>query len=223
MVLDKETLKEVGYIMGNFISLSGVIGKTKTEVFDSLKKYSASVYGNIEQLDKSILSGNYSIILEENLNTTVFYQQDFLEWTEASRFISNDLGAAVFSLHIHDSDLWMYLLFDHGNEVDRFNPVPDYWDLELNRSEIRRWKGNASTVAKYVSHLKPEMIKNYLVRWEFGEEEIKAYPEDRYSQEEWQMVDFMDKLRLPYPIDGEGTIHGETFRLLPKKMRTGRK
>ncbi len=112
--------------MGMFLSMSGVIGKTKNEVKLSLAKYAGSVGGTFLKENLSIRDSNCCVIEEANGNTTILYPDDFLEWDNSSKFISKDLNAPVFSFHIHDGDLWMYILFVDGINVDQFNPIPDY-------------------------------------------------------------------------------------------------
>src|SRR5687767_10218038 len=207
--------------MGNFIALSGVIGKTEPEVLSSLKKYASSVEGGIirdDTLDPE--NDNCCIIEEANSNTTIFYPYGYLEWDASSEFISKELNAAVFSFHIHDGDLWMYILYHNGQVVDQFNPIPDYWGEDLGEDEIESWKGNASAIAKYVPYVNIKDIENYLVRWDPDEEEeeIKAYPTDESGKEEWQLVDFMTRLKLPYPIDDDGKPKGHTYKYWTKQL-----
>ena len=207
--------------MGNFLALSGVIGKTQNEVFTSLTNYANSVGGGIQQ-DNTLNSDNDNccIIDEANGNTTIFYPDGYLEWDDSSEFISRELNATVFSLHIHDGDLWMYLLYNNGKVVDQFNPVPDYWDENITNEEIESWKGNASIVSNYVSYIKAKDIEKYLVRWDLDEEEsTKAYPTDEFTKEEWQLVDFMTKLKLPYPLDDNGNPKGQTYKFWTEKLR----
>jgi hypothetical protein len=207
--------------MGNFLALSGVIGKTQNEVFTSMTNYANSVDGGIQQ-DNTLNSdnGNCCIIEESNGNTTIFYPDGYLEWDDSSEFISRELNATVFSLHIHDGDLWMYLLYNNGKVIDQFNPIPDYWDENITEEEIESWKGNASVVTKYVSYIKQKEIEKYLVRWDLDEEEsTKAYPTDEFTKEEWQLVDFMKKLKLPYPLDDNGNPKGQTYKFWTAKLR----
>ncbi|MEP7141536.1 MAG: hypothetical protein ABI707_01640 [Ferruginibacter sp.] len=207
--------------MGNFLALSGVVGKTQQEVLTSLTNYARSVNGGVQQ-EQNINSDNDNccIISEANGNTSVFYPDGYLEWDDSSEFISKELNATVFSFHIHDSDLWMYLLYNNGQIVDQFNPVPDYWDDNLSEKEIESWKGSSSTLAKYINYIKPGDIEKYLVRWDLDEEESsKAYPTDEFNKEEWQLVDFMNKIKLPYPLDDNGNHKGETYRLWTDKLK----
>jgi hypothetical protein len=51
------------------------------------------------------------------------------------------------------------------------------------------------------------------------EETEKAYSTDEYGQEEWQLIDFMNKLTLPYPLDDNGNPKGLTFKLWTKQLK----
>ncbi len=207
--------------MGTFLALSGIIGRSKDEVLASLANYVMSVGGGIEQ-DNTLNSNNVNccILDEANGNTTILYPDGYTEWDDSSEFISRELNATTFSLHIHDGDLWMYLLYNNGRVVDQFNPIPDYWDENITDEEFERWKGNPSIVTKYVSYIRSEDIEKYLVLWDLDEEEsTKAYPDDEFTKEDWQLIDFMTKLRLPYPIDDHEIPHGKTYKLWTEKLR----
>jgi hypothetical protein len=137
-----------------------------------------------------------------------------MDWDGASAFLSADLKAPVFSFHIHDGDFWMYVLYVNGDVADRFNPIPDYWDEDPGTEAFSVWKGNPDVVAQYVKAVKRKAIANYLVRWDpDAEEESKAYPGDEFGYEDWQLLDFLRKLELPYPFDDDGGATGTVFRL----------
>jgi len=204
-----------------FLSMSGVIGKTKSEVAASLSNYANSVGGGLQKENLPVNDDKCCIIEEANGNTTIFYPYAYLEWDSSSEFISKDLVAPVFSFHIHDGDLWMYILFVNGTLVDQFNPVPDYWDDNLSEEELESWKGEPAIINTYVKNIKTTDIEKYLVRWDLETEEIiKAYPSDEYPQEDWQLLDFMKKLGLPYPLDGNGNPKDETYKLWTKDIRS---
>lgn len=149
--------------MGMFLALAGVIGKSQTEVEKSLLGYLQSTGGSFirEAMDQD--HEDWSVIGEANGNTTVYYPNSLMQWDKVSEHLSRDLNTAVFSCHIHDGDLWMYVLFVNGRTEDQFNPIPDYWE-ELDEAEINRWRGNATTVAQHVPGLKPASIAKYLTR-----------------------------------------------------------
>ena len=76
------------------------------------------------------------------------YPGDFFGWDKASKRLSRSLGVPVISLHIHDGDLWMYVLYRGGEEIDQFNPIPDYWSEDLSPEERSSWAGDASAMAE---------------------------------------------------------------------------
>lgn len=200
--------------MGLFLSLSGVIGCTGPQVADSLQKYTQNAGGGFEQADLDSDNGNFCVVGETNGNTSVVYPPGFLDWDDASAFLSADLKAPVFSFHIHDGDFWMYVLYVNGEVADRFNPIPDYWEEDRGEEAFSNWKGNPDVVAQYVKSVKRSAIANYLVRWDHdAEEERKAYPGDEFGCEDWQLLDFLRKLELPYPFDDDGEATGKVFRL----------
>lgn len=205
--------------MGMFLSMTGVIGKTKDEVVNSLSNYTKSVAGGLEKASLPAEHDNCCVIEEANGHTTIFNPYAYTEWDSSSEFISRDLNAPVFSFHIHDGDFWMYVLYVNGEVADQFNPIPDYWDNNISEEEMQSWKGNAAVVCNYVTSVKPAEIENYLVRWDWeSEESKKAYPQDEFTQEDWQLLDFMKKIKLPYPLDDDGNAKGETYRIWTKAL-----
>ncbi len=65
-----------------------------------------------------------------------------------------------------------------------------------------------------MAKVKPEEIEKYLVRWDLdAEDSIKAYSNDDFGQEDWQLLDFMRKLGLPYPMDDNGAPKGPTYKI----------
>jgi hypothetical protein len=203
--------------MGNFLSFSSVIGKPKDDVARSLEHYAKSVRGGL-MLESD--NENACVIAKENGNTTILYPDGYVEWDESSEFITKELNAAVFSFHIHDGDFWMYLLFYKGEVADQFNPIPDYWDDELSDEEIDSWKGSAETITKLIPSININDIENYLVRWDLENDDIqKAYSTDEYEQEDWQLIDFMRKLALPYPLDDSGNPKGPVYKLWTKQFK----
>lgn len=211
--------------MGTFLALSGIIGRTREEAVQVLSSYAASVGGGLLREDVWERHDNFCVLEEADGNTTVLYPDGFLGWDEASSFLSKELKTAVFSLHIHDGDLWMYTLYADGEVVDQFNPVPDYWE-EVSAEERESWKGSARTVAQYVPGLDPKSIENYLTSWDLDADGEKAYPDDQYENEDWQLLDFMCRLKLPYPLNDEGRAKGTVYKLwtreLPLNNQTGK-
>jgi hypothetical protein len=208
--------------MGLFLSMSGVIGCRDGSVVDALRAYAEGNDGLLETAELTTEDDGCLVVSEGAAGVTVLYPSDFFEWDSAAQYLSQRLKQPVFSFHIHDSDLWMYSLYEKDKVVDQFNPVPDYWQ-ELDADERLSWQGNAFEVAKRVPGLSPDQISNYLVQWGDGvfEERKKAYPTDRFHfGDDWQLVDFMNKLGLDYPIDDRGAPHGITYRFECKPPET---
>jgi hypothetical protein len=211
--------------MGNFLSMSGVIGADVRSVRDAMEAYAKARGGSLTQQDLNIDDPGCLIISQGKNGATVVYPGEFLDWDDASSKLSESLGKPVFMFHIHDGDLWMYVLYEQGEPVDRFNPMPDYW-AEVDDDERRSWQGNAVKVAGRVPGLQPDAIARYLIPWSEDArdslESEKAYPSDEFHYcEDWQLVDFMAKLGLNFPDDGPAQPTRTTYRFLCKAERNG--
>jgi hypothetical protein len=201
--------------MGEFICMSGVKGSTRSDVVRSLGEFALSKGGLMEPASPQKEPFDHLVIAgDESGPVTVLYPDNFLGWDEASSFLSVSLGAPVLSLHIHDGDLWMYVLFVNGEAVDHFNPIPDYWSEEVSPEERSLWAGDAKVIAEVWKGVDAASIEKYLVAWDLEEEDSgKAYESDRFAFNDcWQLTDFMQKLDLLYPIDDQGKIHGDWYR-----------
>jgi hypothetical protein len=188
--------------------MSGVAGVDKGAVEKALLDFARQHSGTFERLDtdEGVRDDEILLIAESGQgNVTVMYPDRFLKWVDASRHLSAALRKPVFSFHIEHGDLWMYLLFDNGEEVDRFNPMPDYWRFMDDDADPESWAGNVDIVCKHWPNVRSEQIANYLVGWDIGpgdEEGIKAYPDDEFEiGRDWQMADFMAKVGLVNPAN----------------------
>lgn len=201
--------------MGEFIAMSGVNGSTRTDVVRSLTDFALSKGGLMEPAVPQAEPFDHLVIAgDENGPISVLYPDEFFGWDEASSFLSVSLGVPVFSLHIHDGDLWMYALFVDGEEVDQFNPIPDYWSGEVSSDERLLWAGDAELIADVWRGVDAASIENYLVTWDLEEQDSgKAYDSDKFPFNDcWQLTDFMQKLGLSYPIDDQGEIQPDWYR-----------
>jgi hypothetical protein len=201
--------------MGLFLAMSGIVGGNNTEVEKAIRDFAEGRNGVLRQKQLSPGNKNCLTIAEGPKGITILYPDDYVLWDETSEFLSRTIAKPVFSFHIHDGDLWMYQLFANGEVVDRFNPVPDYWE-ELEEDERALWRGSADAVAKHVPGLDSSAISKYLNFW--GNEVLesperrKAYPDDEFFiGDDWQLVDFMKRLGLTYPIGDNGAVVGATY------------
>jgi hypothetical protein len=207
--------------MGLFLSASGVLSPDGKAVGDAIAKYVKSAGGTYEPRAGTTNDRNMGVLTSTELTTTVLYPDGFADWDRLSQFLSTELKRPVFSFHIHDGDLWMFIAFDDGKEVAWFNPIPDYWE-EVDDAERLRWAGNAQVVASLVPGLAAASIERYFVAWndEVLGAEHKAYDDDEFATGvDWQLTDFMRRLGFAYPLDDAGNPTGETFYL---KIRLNR-
>ena len=142
------------------------------------------------QLDEQ--NGGTVILLNENSN--------FEGNSQFFKYASSKTNNAVMALYIYDGDYWGYNLFVNGGEVDKFNPMPDYFNT-VTESEIAEYRGNSDVVSQYFN-INKDSIQNYLIFWtdELTGEEL-AYENDEFGYVEWQLVDFMEKLGYKYFIE----------------------
>ena len=197
--------------MGLFLSMSGVIGKTKEEVEKCLKEFAKNNDGDLLKEHLANENPNFCVLYEKNGNVNIFWPSGIDEFGDISKYLSEKLNCPVFFFHIHDGDLWLYFLYNKGGLVDQFNPIPDYWDNSLTQAEIDEQKGNPQIVSALIPYVRKEDIMNYFVRWDLEAEPYKAYPQDEFNNEDWQIVDFMKKVGLEYPIDDDGKAMGTVY------------
>ena len=202
--------------MGLFLSISGIIGAEKQAVQSALQSFVASRKGSIHQAARSTEEPDTLVLSGEDLRWSVLYPWEFFEWDEASQYLSSELKVPVFSFHIHDEDLWMFLLFDKGELVAQFNPLPDYWDDSISDEERASWSGDAAAIADRIPGVTDDAIQPYLRQWDLDEDDPgKAFPEDQFhSHDCWQMCDFLKRVGLKYPLDETGRPLGDTFECI---------
>lgn len=207
--------------MGLFLSASGVLSPDGKAVRDAVAAYVASTGGTFEPRAGTTDDRNIGVIQSTKSTTTILYPDGFTDWDDLSKFLSVKLKVPVFSFHIHDGDLWMFVAFDEGNEVAWFNPIPDYWE-EVDSAERERWTGDAQSVASLVPGLATASIDRYFVPWteDVFAAEKKSYDDDEFAiGVDWQLTDFMRRLGFSYPLDDSGTPAGETFNLKIRRQR----
>lgn len=202
--------------MGLFLAMSGVIGAPRAAVESELASFAEMRGGSFRPNARTTDDPNTLVLVENASRCSVLYPWGFLGWDEAAQHLSSRLNKPVFSFHIHDEDLWMFVLFDKGKQVAQFNPLPEYWDDRISAEERRFWSGDADVVASRVPGLSSAAIKPYFKHWDFEEENPgKAFPEDVFAYQDcWQLCDFLDKLGLKYPLDNRGRVLGDTYEFV---------
>ena len=192
--------------MGLFLAMSSVVGAKAAEVEACIGDYVAGRQGSFERVATQLPEEQEGRLLETQGGVTFVYPNDFTEWDEVSAKLSVDLKKPVFSFHIHDGDLWMFVLFVNGEEAVKFNPIPFYW-AELEPEERAKWLPPASDVARYVPNVDAEQLAPYLVEWPDDGLAGKAHLDDEFEYIDWQVVDFLRRLRFRYPDMGQGVSY----------------
>lgn len=194
--------------------MAAIFYKNSNIVYKSLKNYAETVQGGLEEANIDFNHHNCMVISEQKENTCVLYPYKFTEIYETSTFISRNLNALVMSIHIHDDILWMFELIFEGEIVAKFNTIPDYWN-EMSEDEINQWNCSAELISKYITNAQAKDIENYLIQWEnLDPKASKAYPDDEYNYGNcWQVLDFLKKLGINYPLDERDLPVGKTYKL----------
>jgi len=202
--------------MGLFLAMSGIVGAEKAAVESALRSFAETRSGSLQQGVRSTDDPNTLVLVGDDSRCSVLYPWGFLEWDEVSRYLSSQLGVPVFSFHIHDGDLWMFLLFDNGEQVAQFNPLPEYWDDSISDEDRASWSGDAESIASRIPGIAPEAISPYLRHWDLDEEDPgKACKEDQFHFNDcWQMCDFLKSVGLTCPLDDAGQLIGETYEFV---------
>ena len=99
--------------MGGFLSMSGVIGcASESAVVAALRTFAEAHQGSLDQAASACSDDNCLVISVSDGGVSVVYPWGFNDWDDASVHLCKQLKKPVFSLHIHDGDLWMYVLRD---------------------------------------------------------------------------------------------------------------
>ena len=177
--------------MGMFVKVAIVKGCTidKTKV----------VLGEISKLNKNEMEIDLSDIryLEEDGDVVVHLNFGCTGYDELCECMSIKLDTAVLLLYIYDGDFWAYEFYEKGEPLDKFNPIPDYFeDMPVEQRE--EYNGDAKVIAQYFD-VSPQEIEKYFIRWtdEISVDD-KAYEKDEFGYEDWQMADFMKKIGHEY-------------------------
>jgi hypothetical protein len=135
----------------------------------------------------------------------------------AAAALSRELGTVASVISVYDGDFWTHVLFELGEERDRFASMPDCFEDEpvLAAELCTRWAGNPAVIAAAVNRPVGQ-ISPYLVHESGGDEpevdERGAYiiprdyqPTMAFDDDEspigdpWVFVDFWRRLGIAYP------------------------
>jgi hypothetical protein len=212
--------------MGMFLSMSGIVGVHQADVANALKEYVLVHGGRFEPTTVTPPPDDALILCESHGNTTVVLPNHTGHDEPIAAHLSQSLNAPVFFFHVHDEDLWLYMLFVAGEVADQFYSMGDCFGYSSDE-ERQRWKGNAATISRICPHVDQYSIRNYLIQWDMLDEATRKlymaeecpYEDDAYAHEDdehpfgdcLQVVDFMQKLGFEYPLRDEDEPSGEAY------------
>jgi len=100
--------------------------------------------------------------------------QDIEEIRRLGEGISAKLKTAVFCFLVHDSDIFVYLLYDKGKFVDQLDSRPDYFG-PVTDEHSKEWAGNFGRLVKFAAQgTTAEKIRKVLAKPQVVEEERAA-------------------------------------------------
>ena len=97
---------------------------------------------------------------ELNDGVNILLNRHCFGYEELAKELSLCITQPVLLLYIYDDDFWGYFFYENGNELDRFNPMPDYFE-DVSEEERESFSGNSKIISKYFN-VNEEDIKNYL-------------------------------------------------------------
>ncbi len=74
--------------------------------------------------------------------------QELDELRRVGKAISSKLKTAVFCFMVHDSDIFVYLLYENGRFVDQFDSRPDYFGPATDQHR-QEWAGHFDKLLKF--------------------------------------------------------------------------
>ena len=177
--------------MGMFVKVAIIKNCTTEKTKVALREIAAL---NKNELNVDLTDIRYT---EADGTTMAYLNFGCTGYDELAECLSIKLETAVLLLYIYDGDFWAYEFYEKGECLDKFNPLPDYFE-DMDLEQIAQYKGNSKVIAEYFD-VNEEDIEKYFIPWtdEVGVDD-KAYEKDEFGFEDWQMGDFMKKIGHEY-------------------------
>ena len=139
---------------------------------------------------------------DDSTGTMVLLNDWCSGYADIPKAISQELHSTALLCYIYDGDFWGYFLYQNGMELDRFTPMPSYFE-EISEDERQRCAGSSQVLAQCFQ-IPAERVERYLQEWTDeileSDQEVYAYEGDESpAGQDWQMTDFMNALGFPYP------------------------
>lgn len=119
--------------MGNFYTNITLHGADRTAVLSALKGRNAAVSPTVH---------GFTVVWDEKSES-----QDLRILDTLTKHLSSELNCPAWAILNHDDDLLLYKLFARGEELDRYNSFPGYFEGSSSEPE----GGDAEVLAKTFS------------------------------------------------------------------------
>jgi hypothetical protein len=100
----------------------------------------------------TLISSQALVTDSKNGWTTVYDEQSDSQDIEVLRGLAKDLSSklktAVIAMMVHDSDIFVYLIYEKGELIDQFDSNPDYFG-PVSAAQEKEWQGDFSKVLPY--------------------------------------------------------------------------
>jgi hypothetical protein len=125
----------------------------------------------------ALISSRALVTDSKNGWTTVYDERSDSQDVEVLRGVAKGLSAklktAVIAMMVHDSDVFVYLLYKNGELIDQFDSKPDYLG-SVSETQKKEWRSDFNKLLPYAK--KKSSIQDFMrvVAKEFGFEEERA-------------------------------------------------
>jgi ankyrin repeat protein len=100
----------------------------------------------------TLISSRAFVTDSQNGWTTVYDErsdsQDIEVLRGLAKGLSSKLKTAVIATMVHDSDIFVYLIYENGELIDQFDSKPDYFG-PVSEAQKREWQGNFAKSLPY--------------------------------------------------------------------------
>src|SRR5580658_950634 len=100
----------------------------------------------------ALISARALVTDSKNGWTTVYDEhsdsQDIEVFRRLAKGLSSKLKTAIIALMVHDSDIFVYLIYEHGKLIDQFDSKPDYFG-PVSEAQKKEWRGDFAKLIPY--------------------------------------------------------------------------
>lgn len=131
--------------MSLFKTMTSIICDEYDDVIETLEEIIKINGGVFQEVTNDYSSNDVGIVTGYNNHITIIYPKNFAFGEACTIALTKKMGTLGFMFHTNIDDLWMYVCYENGKEIDKFNPLFEYMDGD--KKEIEQWKGNPELIS----------------------------------------------------------------------------